>query len=70
MFENLNITGVVWSCVRNWLVEKHHNLLGEYESIYFTKSGYWDKVEEEIKLFCKEKKVDFRIYFHHIKYPQ
>ncbi|MFZ3086222.1 MAG: radical SAM protein [Candidatus Hydromicrobium sp.] len=68
MFENLNITGAVWGCVRNWLAERHRNLLGEYERIYFTKSGYWDKVEEELKLFCKEQKVDFRIYFHHRNY--
>jgi DNA repair photolyase len=67
MFENLNITGAVWGCVRNWLAERHRNLLGEYERIYFTKSGYLDKVEEELKLFCKEQKVDFRIYFHHRK---
>jgi len=67
MFENLNITGAVWSQVKNWLNERHSDLLREYEHIYFTKNNYWDKVEEEIKLFCKEQKVDFRIYFHHRK---
>jgi len=67
MFENLNITGTVWSSVKNWLGERHPDLLGEYGRIYFTKNDYWDKVEEEIKLFCKEQKVDFRIYFHHRK---
>jgi len=67
MFENLNITGTVWSQVKNWLNERHSDLLREYEHIYFTKNNYWDKVEEEIKLFCKEQKVDFRIYFHHRK---
>ena len=67
MFENLNITGTVWSQVKNWLNERHSDLLREYEHIYFTKNNYWDKVEEEVKLFCKEQKVDFRIYFHHRK---
>lgn len=67
MFENLNIVGTVWNSVRKWLIEKHRNLLEEYQRIYFTKSDYWDKVEEEIELFCREQKVDFRIYFHHRK---
>lgn len=67
MFENLNIVGTVWNSVKKWLIEKHRNLLEEYQRIYFTKSDYWDKVEEEIELFCREQKVDFRIYFHHRK---
>jgi len=67
MFENLNTAGTVWSSVKNWLGEKHPSLLEEYEHIYFTKNNYWDKVEEEIELFCIEQKVDFKIYFHHRK---
>ncbi len=67
MFENLNTAGTVWSSVKNWLGEKHPSLLEEYEHIYFTKNNYWDKVEEEIELFCIEQKVDFKIYFHHGK---
>ena len=67
MFENLNTTGTVWSSVKNWLGEKHPSLLEGYEHIYFTKNNYWDKVEEEIELFCREQKVDFKIYFHHGK---
>ena len=68
MFENLNIIGTVWSSVKNWLGERHPDLLGEYGRIYFTKNDYWDKVEEEIKQFCIEQKVDFKIYFHHGNY--
>ncbi len=67
MFENLNIAGTVWGCVRSWLTSRHRNLLGEYERIYFTKSGYWDNVEKDIEKFCREQKVDFKIYFHHGK---
>src|SRR4030042_4406269 len=67
MFENLNITGTIWSQVKNWLKKRHPDLLREYERIYFTKNNYWDKVEAEIKKFCREQKVDFKIYFHHGK---
>jgi len=67
MFENLNITGTIWSQVKNWLKKRHPDLLREYERIYFTKNNYWDKVEEEIKKFCREQKVNFKIYFHHGK---
>ena len=69
MFENLNTTGTVWNSVKKWLEEKHYNLLEEYEHIYFAKNDYWDKIEEEIKQFCREQKVDFKIYFHHGKQP-
>jgi len=65
MFENLNIVGTVWNPVKNWLKEKYPDLLKEYERIYFTKCGYWDKVESEVEKFCREQKVDFKIYFHH-----
>ena len=67
MFENLNIAGTIWSCMRSWLIEKHRNLLEEYERIYFTKSGYWDNVEKDIREFCLKQKVDFKIYFYHGK---
>jgi DNA repair photolyase len=67
MFENLNITGTVWSSVKKWLEEKHYNLLEEYERIYFAKNNYWDKIEKEIKQFCLKQKLDFNIYFHHGK---
>jgi DNA repair photolyase len=67
MFENLNITGAVWSQVKKWLKKKHFDLLREYEHIYFTKDNYWDKVEKEVRKFCREQEVDFEIYFHHRK---
>jgi DNA repair photolyase len=67
MFENLNVRGDIWNSVKKWLNEKHPELLEDYEKIYFSKSDYWNKVEEEIKQFCKEQKVKHRIYFHHSK---
>lgn len=65
MLENLNIAGTIWNSVKNWLKEKHPDLLKEYQDIYFSKSDYWDKAEEDIKKFCQEQKVECRIYFHH-----
>lgn len=67
MFENLNVAGSIWNFVKNWLEEKHPDLLEKYECIYFHKSDYWNKIEEEIKQFCEQQKVDYKIYFHHGK---
>jgi len=67
MFENLNVSGSIWDSVKNWLKDRHPNLLKDYEDIYFSKGDYWKKVEEEIKEFCKKQKVGCRIYFHHGK---
>jgi len=65
MFENLNIKGSIWDSVKKWLGEKHPELLKKYGDIYFSKNDYWDKIEDEIKGFCREQKVSFKIYFHH-----
>jgi DNA repair photolyase len=65
MFENLNIIGTIWNSVKKWLGEKHRDLIPQYRRIYFTKSGYWGKVEDDIRKFCTKQKVNFKIYFHH-----
>lgn len=65
MFENLNVRGNIWPSVETWLKNKHQELLQKYKEIYFTKNSYWDKVESEIKKFCKEQKIKGEIYFHH-----
>lgn len=67
MFENLNVRGTVWDSVKRWRKQKHPTLLEDYERIYFSKSDYWDRIEREIKHFCKKQKVKYRIYFHHSK---
>ena len=67
MFENLNISGTIWNSVKRWLKEKHPDMLNEYERIYFSKNDYWNKVENEIRQFCKEQVVRYKIYFHHSK---
>ncbi|MFA6422108.1 MAG: radical SAM protein [Candidatus Buchananbacteria bacterium] len=67
MFENLNVSGSVWKSIKSWLEVKHPELMGKYETIYFAKNSYWDEVENEIKKFCKEQKVKYKIFFHHKK---
>lgn len=64
-FENLNVRATNWPKIRAWLGKKHSSLLGKYRDIYFGKDSYWRDVEKEIRKFCKAKKLDFSIYFHH-----
>jgi len=64
-FENLNVRGTNWGDIKRWLKSKHPELLPVYEEIYFTKTDYWDKVEKEIKEYCKKNKIKHHIYFHH-----
>jgi len=65
MFEDLNVKGSIWNSVKKWLKEKHPELAEKYERVYFSKSDYWSKIKEEIKQFCEEQKVDYKIYFHY-----
>jgi DNA repair photolyase len=65
IFESLNIRGDIWQNVERWLKEKHPQLLEKYKEIYFTKNSYWENERKEIEKYCKERKLDFEIYFHH-----
>ncbi len=67
MLENLNVKGSIWNSVQKWLREKHPKLIKKYEQIYFSKSDYWNKIEKEVEEFCKEQKVNYKIYFHYKK---
>ena len=64
-FENLNVTGTVWGCVKSFLENKRHELVSEYREIYFQDNLYWEIVEKDITEFCKGEKLDCRIDFHH-----
>jgi DNA repair photolyase len=64
-FENLNIKSARWPAIKSWLKNNYPELLKKYEAIYFTKNNYWNDVEKEIRSFCREKKVNHKIYFHH-----
>jgi DNA repair photolyase len=67
MFENLNVKGTIWESVKRWLQEKHPELIPEYERIYFSKSSYWDDVEQEIRRYCNDSNIAHKIFFHHGK---
>jgi len=67
MLENLNVSKGIWNYVKKWLKEKHPNLLKDYEQIYFSKNDYWNKVEGDIKIFCRKQKIDYKTYFYHGK---
>lgn len=64
-FENLNVRGMNWGNIKEWLKNKHPDLLKQYEGVYFTKNDYWERIEKEINSFCEKEKLDFKIYFHH-----
>jgi DNA repair photolyase len=64
-FENLNIKGTVWRHVNEWLSANRPDLVAEYRRIYFEKSDYWQRVEEEIRNYCMSNGIDHKIYFHH-----
>jgi len=64
-FENLNIYATNWSDIKKWLHRSYPDLVKKYEEIYFSKSNYWDAVENQIKQFCRKNKLKHAIYFHH-----
>ncbi len=67
MFENLNVTGTVWGCVKGWLQVNYPDLVAEYRKIYFNDDPYWDLVEEEIIEYCRKEGLECRMHFHHGK---
>lgn len=67
MIENLNMSGAVRESVMSWLRAKHADLVPEYGRIYGSRNDYWDRVELEIRDYCREQGIDGRIFFHHGK---
>jgi DNA repair photolyase len=63
--ENLNLYGSIKKNINNFLRETNPELIKEYEEIYSPQNNYWKEVEEEVKKFCEEEKVKFKIFFHH-----
>lgn len=64
-FENLNIYPSVSESIYKFLKNNFPDLISVYQSIQKDEKGYWDVVEDEIKMFCKKEKVDYKIFFHH-----
>ncbi|HNX10981.1 MAG TPA: radical SAM protein [bacterium] len=66
-FENLNLYPSIKNEVYKFLKGYNPDLVVKYNAIYFGRSDYWDKVQREIEQFCKDRRVDYKIYFHHKK---
>ena len=67
MFENLNMHGTISMDVYNWLERHHSELFDKYKNIHKDKVAFWDNMEIEIKQFCIDQDIDFKMYFDHKK---
>ncbi|MFX1456837.1 MAG: radical SAM protein [Promethearchaeota archaeon] len=63
-FENLNFRPHNTPRIMRIIGEHYPGLLSKYKEIQKDRS-YWDFLEEDIKKFCEEQKVDYSIEFHH-----
>ena len=66
-FENLNLYPSIRKNIYGFLKNSYPELVEKYKEIYSKNSDYWQEQEKEIKAFCKDKKINCRIYFHHKK---
>lgn len=64
-FENLNVKGANRESIKQWLQDCHPDLIQKYNKIYSPQSNYWSRVEQEIKDYCEDKGLGYKIYFHH-----
>lgn len=64
-FENLNLYPSIRRNIYQFLRGNYPKLVGKYEKIYSKGSDYWRGEEKAIRDFCRENKVNCRIYFHH-----
>ena len=64
-FENLNLYPSIKDKIYEFLKKNKPKLVEKYKEIYSTRSDYWDIEEKKIKEFCKQNKINCRIYFHH-----
>ncbi|MBU0661462.1 radical SAM protein [Patescibacteria group bacterium] len=63
MFDGLNIRGMIWPGVKDWLKKERPHLLLKYEKIYFSKTDYWKKLRPEIEKICRAEGVEGRVLF-------
>ena len=66
-FENLNLYSSIQENVFDVLERHFKELIPKYKEIYFSKNEYFSNLENNIRLFCKENKIKYEIYFHHGK---
>jgi len=65
-FENLNLRGDYKRVIMNYVRVKYPQVYEEYKKIYYDKSNvYWEGLENEIREYCKQNHVNYKIYFYH-----
>ena len=66
-FENLNLYPSIGKNIYCFLKNNYPDLVEKYKEIYSKDSDYWQKQEKEIRIFCEDKNINYKIYFHHKK---
>lgn len=65
-FENLNLRGAYLPRVLNFIQKTYPELVPLYDKIYKHKSiEYWEQLSHDINDFCKERSLDYKLYFYH-----
>jgi DNA repair photolyase len=64
MFENLNFRPHNVPRIMKVINEYHPHLLPKYKEIQ-KDQGYWDILEDDIKVYCEKLKLNYKIEFHH-----
>ena len=64
MFENLNFRPHNVPRIMKIIKEYYPKLFSKYKEIQKDRS-YWDILEDEIKNYCENKKLNYSIEFHH-----
>lgn len=67
-FENLNLRGEYKHRILNYIHEKYPQYMDLYQQIYIDGSkDYWEKLAEDMELYCKEHSITHTNYFYHEK---
>ncbi len=64
-FENLNLYPTVKGNIYDFLEDNRPELADKYKEIYIDDGNYWNEIEKEIKSFCTQSDITYKIYFHH-----
>jgi DNA repair photolyase len=65
-FENLNLRANYKYDVLNFINNHYKALYNDYKKIYIDgDKSYWNSLEMEIKEYCKQNNINYRMYFHH-----
>lgn len=64
-FENLNLYPSIKEEMLKVVGDKYPILLEKFKEVYIDKISYWNKEEANIKKYCNDNNLKFKIYFHH-----